>query len=51
MNVKELIEELNKMPENAEVVSGTVDGAWAVLSKPILTQYRNVNVCVIKEGY
>ena len=51
MNVKELIEELQRFPEEAEVVSAKdVDGAWTVLSKPSLTKYRRLNICVIKEG-
>jgi hypothetical protein len=52
MNVKELISELQSMPQNAEVVSAKdVNGAWTVLSKPTLTEYRDLKICVIKEGY
>jgi hypothetical protein len=52
MNVKELIAELQKMPQNAEVVSAKdVEGAWTVLSKPFLTKYENLDICVINEGY
>lgn len=51
MNVKELIEALQEMPQNAEVVSAKdVNGAWTVLSKPSLTKYRELDICVIKEG-
>jgi hypothetical protein len=52
MNVKELIAELKKMPPSAEVVSAeNIKGAWTVLSKPILTKYRDIDICIIKEGY
>ncbi|MDD2246364.1 MAG: hypothetical protein PHC39_04700 [Proteiniphilum sp.] len=52
MNVKELMDGLRSMPQDAEVVSAkNIDDAWTVLSKPELTKYRNVKVCVIKEGY
>jgi len=52
MIVSELIEHLKEMPQNAEVVSAKdVNGVWTVLSKPSLTKYRNVNICVLKEGY
>ncbi len=52
MIVKELIEYLKEMPETAQVVSGkTVPGAWTILSRPRLTKYRNLDVCVIIEGY
>jgi hypothetical protein len=52
MIVKELIEELSKMPQDAEVVSAKdPEGAWTVLSKPVLTKYQELDICVIKEGY
>jgi hypothetical protein len=52
MNVKELIDALNEMPPYAEVVSASdVNGAWTVLSKPMLTKYERLDICVIKEGY
>lgn len=52
MNVKELIAALQEMPQNAEVVSAKdVDGAWTVLSKPLLTEYNGIDVCCLREGY
>ncbi len=52
MNVKQLISELEKMPQDAEVVSAKdVDGAWTVLSKSELTKYQKMNICVLMEGY
>ena len=52
MNFKELIKELQKLPEEAEVVSAKdIEGAWTVLSKPTLTEYQDLKICVIKEGY
>jgi len=52
MNVKELIAALQEIPQNAEVVSAkNVNGAWTVLSKPSLTEYNGIDVCVLKEGY
>ena len=51
MNVKELIKELQKLPEEAEVVSAKdIGGAWTVLSKPTMTRYRELDICVIREG-
>lgn len=52
MNVGELISELQKFPQNAEVVSAKdVNGAWTVLSKPVMTKYQKLDICVLKEGY
>lgn len=52
MNAKELISELQSMPPDAEVVSARdIEGAWTVLSKPTLTKYRELKICVLKEGY
>lgn len=52
MNVKELMGFLKEMPQNAEVVSASdIHGAWTVLSKPELTKYREINICILKEGY
>lgn len=52
MNVKELIVELQKLPQDAEVVSAKdIEGVWTVLSKPVMTKYRDLDICVIKEGF
>ena len=52
MKVKELIEHLKKMPEDAEVLSASdIEGAWTVLSPPVLIKYGNLNICILKEGW
>ena len=52
MNVRELIKELQDFPQDAEVVSAEdPNGAWTVLSKPVMTKYRELDICVIREGY
>ena len=52
MNVSQLIKSLEAMPKDAEVVSAKdPEGAWAVLSKPTLHKYRNIKICILKDGY
>lgn len=52
MNVRELISQLNEMPGEAEVVCAEdPEGAWTVLSKVVRTKYRDLDICVLKEGY
>lgn len=53
MIVKDLIKELQEMPDNAEVVTAKdIDGAWTVISGPLkLTKYENLDVCIVREGY
>jgi hypothetical protein len=52
MNVSELLIALSKLPLDAEVVSAKdPNGAWTVLSAPVLVKYETLDVCVIKEGY
>jgi hypothetical protein len=53
MIVKELIEQLQTMPQNAEVVTAKdPKGAWTILSnKVIQTKYDRLDICILVEGY
>jgi hypothetical protein len=51
MIVSELIERLKIVPSNAEVVTGKdKDSAWVVVNGIIITKYKNIDVCIIREG-
>jgi hypothetical protein len=52
MKVKELIEQLKEMPQDAEVLTtADPEGAWTVTAKAQLEKYRGIPFCLIVEGY
>ena len=53
MIVSELIQQLQTMPQDAEVVvAKDPKGAWTVLGNTVIqTKYERLNICILKEGY
>ena len=50
MIVKELIEQLSKMPEDAIVVTAKdPKGSWTVTKKATKAKYEHLDICIIQE--
>ena len=50
MIVKELIEQLSKMPEDAIVVTAKDPrGSWTVTKKATKAKYEHLDICIIQE--
>jgi len=50
MNVKELIEQLKKMPDDAIVViAKDPKGSWTVTKSAMKAKYEHLDICIILE--